>query len=77
MNIIGFYGSFVRQQTYNIILEYADLGTLDEYMERTSPPSSAEDKMRFWERFLEVAHGLATIHGEDEHMGDGPQILLG
>ena len=76
-NIIGFYGSFVREQTYNVILEYADLGTLDDYMKHTAPPSSAEDKMIFWDRFFDVGNGLATIHGEDGHDNDGPQILLG
>lgn len=26
-NVIGFYGSFVRDGTFNVLLEYADKGT--------------------------------------------------
>ena len=76
-NIIGFYGSFVREETYNIILEYADLGTLDDFMETTQPPSSTSEKMIFWDRFFDVGHGLVRIHGEEENSGTVPQILLG
>ena len=77
LNIIGFYGSFIREGTYNIILEYADYGTLDDYMQQTQPPSSASDRMTFWERFFDIGHGLVTIHGEEENGSNAPQILLG
>ena len=29
-NIIGFHGSFIRDGTYNVLLEYADRGTLED-----------------------------------------------
>lgn len=76
-NIIGFYGSFVRGETYNIILEYADLGNLDYFMEQTPPPSSASEKTLFWDRFFDVGNGLVKIHGEEEGNGNELQILLG
>ncbi len=76
-NIIGFYGGFVRQETYNIILEYADLGNLDDYMKQIPPPSTPQEKMTFWENFLAVMSGLVKIHGEGEDNPDILQILLG
>ena len=76
-NIIGCYGGFVCQDTYNIILEYADFGNLDKYMEKTPPPSTTQEKVIFWERFLEVVSGLVTIHGEREDTPDALQIMLG
>ena len=76
-NIIGFYGGFVRQETYNIILEYADLGNLDDYMKQTPPPSTTEEKLTFWGNFLAVINGLVKIHGEGEDDPDIFQILLG
>ena len=65
-NIIGFYGSFVRDGTYNIILEYADRGTLDKYMEVTPEPKSPSEIMKFWDRIFAVMQGLAHIHGTSE-----------
>ena len=76
-NIIGFYGGFVCEETYNIILEYADLGNLDDYMERIPPPSTLHEKMTFWDNFLSVMNGLVKIHGEGEDDPDIFQILLG
>ena len=77
LNIIGFYGGWVCQETYNIILEYADLGNLDDYMARTRPPSTTQEKVTFWENFLAVINGLVRIHGEGEDDPDVFQILLG
>ena len=76
-NIIGFYCGFVCQETYNIILEYADFGNLDEYMEKVPPPSTTQEKMIFWDNFSAVLNGLAKIHGEGEDNPDILQILLG
>lgn len=76
-NIIAFYGSFVRGETYNIIQEYADLGNLDRYMESTSPPLRLKDKIIFFDRFFEVMNGLVRIHGEEESKAKGPHSLLG
>ena len=72
-----FYGSFIRENTYNIILEYADLGNLDQYMEKYGPPTNPTDRAMFWDRFLEVLFGLIRIHHEDESGDNGPQIMLG
>jgi hypothetical protein len=37
---VGFYGSFSQAESYNMILEYADGGTLDRYFPETRKPST-------------------------------------
>ena len=76
-HIIGFYGSFQRDQCFNIILEHADFGNLEEYMKKVSPPSSTDDIILFWNNFFDVTHGLMTIHGVKERSRKELQILLG
>lgn len=62
-NIIEYYGSFVKDETYNTILEYADRGTLDQYMKCTDEPKDIGEIMTFWNCFLPIFHGLSQIHG--------------
>lgn len=76
-NIIGYYGSFVRDGTYNIILEYADRGTLNNYLQETHEPTDSTGIMTFWTQFLGILHGLAHIHGTHGPVLDEPWALLG
>ncbi|KAL9036137.1 MAG: hypothetical protein Q9180_004472 [Flavoplaca navasiana] len=79
-NIIEYYGSFVRWGTYNIILEYADRGTLDDYLRTTAEPKTAVEIECFWGNFLASMGGLVQIHGTPpihEPASDEPNILLG
>ncbi|KAL9079836.1 MAG: hypothetical protein Q9157_001292 [Trypethelium eluteriae] len=41
--IIGFYGSFEHREAFNVILEYANHDTLEEYMTTLPPPMKTED----------------------------------
>ncbi|KAL9034527.1 MAG: hypothetical protein Q9214_007005, partial [Letrouitia sp. 1 TL-2023] len=76
-NIIAFYGGFERENMYNIILEYADGGSLDEFMERTPAPPDSNQLSIFWNQFFNILNGLAIIHGEGSEEGNGPHMLLG
>ncbi len=76
-NIIEFYANFQYGGTYNIVLEYADLGTLEDYMQETPPPFSASHQMLFWRNLLDLGYGLLTIHGKEENHKNVPQIMLG
>ncbi|KAL8792768.1 MAG: hypothetical protein Q9195_004655 [Heterodermia aff. obscurata] len=68
--IIAYYGSFVDDNTYNIILEFADRGNLDEFMSAMPPPTTEENMIELWDRLSKITHGLAVIHGT-------PDALLG
>lgn len=76
-HIIAYYGGFVHGDSYNIILEYADQGTLENFMRRTKPPSVTEDIVLFWDRFLRITHGIMTIHGHIGSDSSASQILKG
>ena len=77
-HVIAFYGGFIRGTTHNLILEYADLGNLEHFIQHTEAPSTGQDIINFWERFLNVTHGVIAIQSTllDENTSI-PRILLG
>ncbi|KAL9122286.1 MAG: hypothetical protein Q9187_001163, partial [Circinaria calcarea] len=60
--LIGFYGSYVQDGTYNVILEYIDQGNLEQYFENTAPPSSGKDIIHFWRGLFGIIQALDRIH---------------
>lgn len=76
-NIIGFHGCFIHNGTYNVILEFADQGTLEEYFARTAPPTSGEDIIAFWRGIFGIIGALLSIHDIPYADYDGPQIFHG
>ena len=71
--IIMFHKSFVRGESYNIILEYADKGTLADYFKSESPPSGGEEIIRFWGAMFKLLSVLRDIHELSPDHLDGPQ----
>lgn len=61
-SIIKFYGSFIQGDDYNILLEFADRGSLEQYFEKESPPSRGADIIKFWEALFQLIKGLKAIH---------------
>lgn len=61
-NIITFHGSWQQGDTFNLLLEYADMGSLSGYFQNTPPPQEGKDIMLFWKSFLGVVMGLCRIH---------------
>lgn len=76
-HIITYYGGFVHGNSYNIILEYADRGTLENFMRKTDPPSTFRDTLMFWKNFVNVTHGIMTIHGQIGNESSASQLLNG
>ncbi|KAF2191005.1 hypothetical protein K469DRAFT_746459 [Zopfia rhizophila CBS 207.26] len=72
-NMITFYGSFRQGRTYNILLEYANKGTLVDFFEETRPPIKEADITKFWSNLLEIIKPLQRIH--ELKREDGPLIL--
>lgn len=61
-SVTNFYGSFIHDDTYTIVLEHADYETLDTFMSKVPPPTNAEDITRVWESMLKLHEALHTIH---------------
>ena len=75
-NIVGFRGSFVRNDTYNLILEYADKGTLEDFMKINQPPSDGQEIFTLWKQLFGLFRGLGMIHYVEKDL-EGPRIMLG
>jgi serine/threonine protein kinase len=77
-NIIHFYGSFIQNSTYNVILDFADRGTLEEYFQTVLPPNSGRDIEHFWASLCGILKALIHIHEVDrQNTLSGPQIFQG
>jgi len=61
-NVIKFYSSFMHGTTHNIILEYADKGSLADWIRRTLAPVGGQDTLRFWTGVLGLTRGLRDLH---------------
>lgn len=61
-HIVQCMGSYVHGNNYNLILEYADQGSLGEYLQRSSPPRSALELQQFWNSMIDILQGLHQIH---------------
>ncbi|KUJ17135.1 kinase-like protein [Mollisia scopiformis] len=77
-NIVHFYGSFTQNGTYNVILAFADKGTLEEYFRTVLPPTSGKDIEHFWTTLCGITRALVHIHEVDSQNTLGaPQIFQG
>jgi len=65
-SIIRFYGSYIHGDEFNILLEFADRGSLEGYFQRETPPSHGVDIIKFWEGLFELIKGLKAIHSVRE-----------
>lgn len=62
-NFIGFYGGIKHGETYSIILDHADQGTLDDFWSRATAPHQPEQILEFWSNMSQVLEGLSGLHG--------------
>ncbi len=60
--IIGFSGSYTHGDDYNILLEFADKGSLEEYFQKETPPSHDVDIINFWNGLFQLIKALKAIH---------------
>lgn len=61
-SIIGFHGSFIQGESRTIILEYADHGTLEDFLRNTEAPQEAKRIMLLWEGLFVLLAAVHTIH---------------
>jgi len=61
-NIVGFYGSFTQNGTFNLILQYADGGNLLDFFQRTARPTDPDSIGQFWKSIFPIFQGLHRLH---------------
>jgi len=60
--MVRFYGSFRHCGSFNILLEWADQGTLEEFFKTRRPPASGDEIITFWVNFVQLIQPLGRIH---------------
>jgi serine/threonine protein kinase len=77
-HIIHFYGSYIQNSTYNVILDFADKGNLEEYFQKTFSPASGSDIEHFWASICGIFKALIHIHTvKCQNTLGGPQVFQG
>jgi hypothetical protein len=76
-SIIGFRGSFTRGDTYNMLLEYADKGTLEDFFRTEDPPTDGEEIIQFWQALFQIIDALRRIHEVKSDGTGGPRVFQG
>ncbi|KAH6672041.1 hypothetical protein B0J14DRAFT_85731 [Halenospora varia] len=65
-NVIGFYTAFKHGSTWHCILEYADRGSLEQYLRLNMPPKDKINIARLWKRVLGLIRGLKDLQNGHE-----------
>lgn len=73
--LVTFYGSFTHGSTNNILLEYAEQGSLVDYFRDQLPPSDGDEISAFWNGMMTLLLGLAEIH--EVKNSEGQTVLHG
>ncbi|KAK5452793.1 hypothetical protein LTS15_006941 [Exophiala xenobiotica] len=68
-NITQSFGSFEKGDWLYLMLEYADLGSLYDYLKDVNPPASSEETKAFWSEVIKLTAGLAQLHHIDVEDG--------
>ena len=77
-NLIGFYGAFKQNGSYNIILQYANIGTLEDYFQKVKPPKLGKDILTLWRNLFNITWALIDIHDLPQSSDEGrPRIFQG
>jgi serine/threonine protein kinase len=58
---VKLYGSFTHGSTFNVILEQANGGTLEQYFNTVRPPRRPEDIFNFWKSLISLLEVLAVL----------------
>jgi hypothetical protein len=75
--LIAFYGNYTQGDTYNLILEYADEGSLEQYFSKHNPPDEEEDIVNFWTSLFGIFKALASIHKAPRNSNPEAKVLNG
>jgi len=68
---ITFYGGFVQGETYNVLLQYANGGTLEDYFDNLEPPRERAEIHQFWSALFGLFTAVYRIHNMNFRDGEG------
>jgi serine/threonine protein kinase len=67
-HVVEYLGSYEQEDVRCIILEYADIGSLDDYFAKVDPPKSEQDIVNFFISLFGLIKGLHSIHEVGEKL---------
>ncbi|KAL1310564.1 hypothetical protein AAFC00_000843 [Neodothiora populina] len=68
--IVEFFAGFTHGGTYNVILEFAEPGTLEDYFQTTMPPRDEMNITSFWRNFLlALSATVSMVHENGGYHG--------
>lgn len=77
-NLVGFYGAFRQNGSFNIILQYANVGTLEDYFQKAKPPKRGKDILKLWRNLFRLTDPLIDIHDlSSSNDAEQPRIFQG
>lgn len=67
-SILRLYGSFAYGGSLNMILEFGDKGSLENYFKTQNPPSRGPEIVKFWEGLFQLIKALTAIHAVRQYV---------
>lgn len=64
--LIEYFGAYEHGDTFNILLEYGEGGSLHDYLTREDPPTTGKAIHELWSRLFDVVKALSRIHGLED-----------
>ncbi|KAK5720388.1 hypothetical protein LTR17_015025 [Elasticomyces elasticus] len=61
-SLLRYYGTYTYEGMYHVILEYADVGTLEEYFKTVPIPTEGKDIIALWRGVFALADAVFRIH---------------
>lgn len=72
-HIVGFYGSYVHRGHHYALLEFADRGTLDDFIKKQLPPQTNDEVAAFWGGMLSVIDAVILLHGPSSNANNASE----
>lgn len=60
--LIDYLGAFKHGNSYFLLMELAEHGSLEEFLRHENPPRDAQGTLTFWRKMMDVLGALARIH---------------
>ena len=76
-HIVNFYGNFTHTGSHNIIIERADIGSLETYFRETNRPIGSKNIQKFWHNLFGVLKALHHVHHVDQGGNRAREALKG
>ena len=77
-HFLRLFGTFTWLERQYLMFDYADGGTLENFMKRETPRRTGRDILNFWSALLETFKGLHMIHHPGAGLGgNGEHSILG